>query len=82
MAHRSYFGTVGTKGQLVIPADLREQLGIAAGDRISLTATAQGLLLEPYRDVLKRLRGKYKSEVSATTELLKERRSDAERKGF
>ena len=82
MARRSYFGTVGTKGQLVIPADLRQQLGIAAGDRISLTATAQGLLLEPYRDVLKRLRGKYKSEVSATTELLKERRSDAERKGF
>ena len=82
MAHRSYFGTVGMKGQLVIPAELREQLGIVAGDRISLTATAQGLLLEPYRDVLKRLRGKYKSEVSATTELLKERRIDAERKGF
>ncbi len=82
MAQRSYFGTVGTKGQLVIPADLREQLGIVAGDRISLTATANGVLLEPYRDVLKRLRGKYKSSTSATTELLEQRRSDAQRKGF
>lgn len=82
MVQRSYFGTVGSKGQLVIPADLREQLGIAAGDRISLTVTADGVLLEPYRDVLKRLRGEYKSGVSATTELLEQRRSDAERKGF
>ena len=44
MTRRSHFGTAGTKGQLVIPADLREQLGIMAGDRISLTATANGVL--------------------------------------
>ena len=26
--------TVGTKGQVVIPADAREALGIASGDRL------------------------------------------------
>lgn len=82
MTERSYFGTVGSKGQLVIPADLREQLGISSGDKISFTTTEHGVLIEPYKDVLKRLRGKYKTKTSATTELLEERGAEVKQKGF
>lgn len=36
MHHKKLFGTatVGTKGQIVIPADAREELGIKTGDRL------------------------------------------------
>ena len=36
MHDKKLFGTatVGTKGQIVIPADAREELGIKAGDRL------------------------------------------------
>lgn len=42
--------TVGTKGQIVIPADAREQLGITTGDRLYVVGIpgkgALGLLKE------------------------------------
>ena len=34
--------TVGTKGQVVIPADAREALGIASGDRLYVLGSRQG----------------------------------------
>jgi len=36
MHHKKLYGTatVGTKGQIVIPADAREELGIKTGDRL------------------------------------------------
>lgn len=33
--------TVGTKGQVVIPADAREALGIATGDRLYVIGSSQ-----------------------------------------
>lgn len=33
--------TVGTKGQVVIPADAREELGIEAGDRLYVVGSCQ-----------------------------------------
>ena len=37
--------TVGTKGQVVIPADAREELGIKTGDRLYVVgATEKGLV--------------------------------------
>jgi AbrB family looped-hinge helix DNA binding protein len=82
MNQRPYFATIDTQGQVIIPPDLREHLGIVAGDQISMTSTEQGLLIEPYADVLKRLRGKYKTISSAVQELLEERRIEAKAKGF
>lgn len=42
--------TVGTKGQIVIPADAREELGIATGDRLYVVGSPEkgvvGLLKE------------------------------------
>lgn len=34
--------TVGTKGQVVIPADAREELHIQAGDRLYVVGSEQG----------------------------------------
>jgi AbrB family looped-hinge helix DNA binding protein len=49
---------VSTKGQLVIPAKLREELGFKAGVRVFFTKQGKGLLIEPSRfDALRALRG-------------------------
>lgn len=34
--------TVGTKGQVVIPADAREELAISTGDRLYVVGSPQG----------------------------------------
>jgi AbrB family looped-hinge helix DNA binding protein len=34
--------TVGTKGQVVIPVEAREELGIAAGDRLYVVGSSEG----------------------------------------
>ena len=39
--------TLSSKGQLVIPARLRQLLGLQAGDRLALSLEADGLRLIP-----------------------------------
>ena len=39
--------TLSSKGQLVIPARLRQLLGLRAGDRLALTLEPDGLHLAP-----------------------------------
>ena len=39
--------TLSSKGQLVIPARLRQLLGLRAGDRLALTLESDGLHLVP-----------------------------------
>jgi AbrB family looped-hinge helix DNA binding protein len=49
---------VSSKGQLVIPARLREEMGFKAGVRVFFTKQGKGLLIEPSRfDALRALRG-------------------------
>jgi AbrB family looped-hinge helix DNA binding protein len=38
---------VSTKGQVVIPKQLREQWGLATGTRVRVTSTAAGIQLTP-----------------------------------
>jgi AbrB family looped-hinge helix DNA binding protein len=40
--------TLSSKGQLVIPARLRQLLGLQPGDRLELTLEADGLRLRPH----------------------------------
>jgi antitoxin PrlF len=50
--------TVGTKGQVVIPVELREELGIEPGTQIRFEKCDEGLLLRPVtRDFIHGLRG-------------------------
>ena len=44
--------TVSTKGQLVIPARIREALGIEPGDRVALTIEDGVILLRPVSERL------------------------------
>ncbi|MFO0119896.1 MAG: AbrB/MazE/SpoVT family DNA-binding domain-containing protein [Cyanobium sp.] len=40
--------TLSSKGQLVIPARLRQLLGLNPGDRLELSLEGDGLLLKPH----------------------------------
>ena len=52
------FTTVSSKGQIVIPADLREQLGISPGTRIAIQRQDDRLILQPItEDFIRALRG-------------------------
>ena len=68
---------LGQQGRLVIPADVRTALGLAAGDRLHLHVAGQRLVLERQQDAAAELRG-LASDVPRTRslvdELLAERR--------
>lgn len=38
---------VSTKGQIVIPARIREELGVEAGSRVEFVKTEEGWLIKP-----------------------------------
>lgn len=40
---------VGTKGQVVIPKDMRDALGLRAGDEVEFELTEGGVVVEPAR---------------------------------
>lgn len=49
--------TVSSKGQIVIPARLRAELGVEAGSRIEFVRTDDGWLIKPATLSVTRLRG-------------------------
>jgi AbrB family looped-hinge helix DNA binding protein len=59
------FTTLSSKGQVVIPAQLREQLGIETGTRIAVRIEKEHLVLEPINEAyIRRLRGSLKGPDS------------------
>ena len=69
--------TVSTKGQLVIPAGMRESLGIAPGTRIAVTLQGARIILEPVSDKLvDDTRGLFAGGPSLSAALKKERGKD------
>lgn len=84
MAHAERHVVVGDRGRLVLPADVRSELGIEAGARMLLTTERDGSLrLRPYRSVADQgrglLAGLAPSGESMVDELLAERRREAAR---
>jgi AbrB family looped-hinge helix DNA binding protein len=72
--------TVSTKGQFVIPADIREALGIRPGTRIAVLREGNRIILEPVnKEYVRALRGSLAGGPSMTDELLKERREENRR---
>lgn len=74
--------TVGERGRLVLPADVREQLKIKSGDPIALILEKDGTMSLKTRDVaIKNLRGMFKHLAVpgklASDELIAERRREA-----
>lgn len=68
---------VGKQGRLVIPAEVRTALGLAAGDRLHLHVSGQRVVLERPEDAaaeLRRLASHIPESRSLVDELLAERR--------
>jgi AbrB family looped-hinge helix DNA binding protein len=72
---------VSSKGQLVIPASLRESLGIEPGTRVAIRQEGARLILEPQTmaaklQIIRELRGITKGGPSGTDLLLEDRRRE------
>ena len=71
---------LGKQGRLVVPAPLRQELGLSQGDDLIAKAEDGRLILEPRAVVVARLRERFKNvEGSLANELLAERREEAAR---
>jgi AbrB family looped-hinge helix DNA binding protein len=69
--------TMSSKGQLVIPAEVRAALDILPGTRISISVENKRIILQPVSDQLvDELRGILAGGPSLSDELQRERRSD------
>ena len=67
--------TVSTKGQFVIPAEMRESLGIKPGTRIAVTQDGSRIVLEPVSEALvDKTRGMFRGKPSLSAELKRQRR--------
>jgi AbrB family looped-hinge helix DNA binding protein len=72
--------TVSTKGQFVIPAEMRSALGIKPGTRICVTQDGSKIVLEPVsEDLVDRTRGMLAGGPSLSKALLRQRRREKDR---
>jgi AbrB family looped-hinge helix DNA binding protein len=73
---------IGPQGRLVVPARLRRQLGLEAGDVLVARAEDGRLVLETREAILAGLQRRFShipADVSLVDELLAERREEARR---
>ena len=71
---------LGQQGRLVIPADLRAELGLAPGDRLHVQLAGRRLVVQRQKDAVDELRGlanRVPKTRSLVEELLAERLSAA-----
>jgi AbrB family looped-hinge helix DNA binding protein len=74
------FTVVSSKGQIVIPAALREQLGIQAGTRLAIQRENNHLVLQPITDAfIHSLRGCLKGKTSLVEAREREHRIEKDR---
>ena len=70
--------TVGPGGQVVIPEEMRERVGLRPGDRVSLRCDGDSVSVRRVCDV-RSLIGIFADGPSLTEALMAERRADLER---
>jgi AbrB family looped-hinge helix DNA binding protein len=70
---------MGPQGRLVVPVELRRQLGLDEGSELAIRSDGRRLILEPRSEVLRRLRGRFSDirDVSLADELAADRRAEA-----
>ena len=69
---------VGPKGRVVIPVEIRRQLGIREGSQLVALVEGDGVLLLPREAVKQRLRGMFAGvRTSMAEELIRDRRTAA-----
>jgi len=70
--------SIGPKGRVVIPVDIRRRLGLEEGSELVVAVEGEGVLLLPRGAVKRRLRGLFAdTPTSLAGELLAERRAAA-----
>jgi AbrB family looped-hinge helix DNA binding protein len=70
--------SVGPKGRVVIPAEIRRRLGIDEGSELVALVEGQAVVLVPRSAIKSRLRSMFADvKVSMVDELLAERRAEA-----
>ncbi|MBX6771347.1 MAG: AbrB/MazE/SpoVT family DNA-binding domain-containing protein [Chloroflexi bacterium] len=84
MSHiECYMTALGERGRLVLPARLRQRLGLRPGDRLIITVDAEGgFRVVSARAQAQQLRGLYRDLApgrSLADELIAERREEARR---
>ena len=73
---------VGKQGRIVIPAPLREEMGLRPGDKLNAQVEEGRLVLEQRADALSRVQRRFRNasgERSLVDELIAERRAAAAR---
>jgi AbrB family looped-hinge helix DNA binding protein len=67
--------TVSTKGQFVIPSEMRSSLGIEPGTRIAVTQDGSRIVLETVsEELVDKTRGMFSGKPSLSQELKRQRR--------
>jgi len=70
--------SVGPKGRVVIPVEIRRQLGLQEGSQLVALVEGDGVLLLPRDAVKQRLRGMFAGvRTSMAEELIRDRRAAA-----
>ncbi len=70
--------SVGPKGRVVIPVEIRRRLGLEEGSQLVALVEGEGVLLLPRRAVKQRLRDMFAGvKTSMADELVRDRRSAA-----
>lgn len=82
MASPERLVNLGPQGRLVVPARFRRELGLEEGTTLAVSTDGRRLILEPRREVLRRVRARYAklprgSRLSA--ELVADRRAEVRR---
>ena len=83
----AYHLKLQAQGRVVVPSDVRADLGVQEGDDLILLKEERGYRLTSRRRLAKELQGSLKKQGAAvgrdlTQELLDDRRAEAERKGW
>jgi AbrB family looped-hinge helix DNA binding protein len=72
---------LGPQGRIVVPAELRRELDLEEGTELAIRSDGRRLILEPRREVLRRLRRRFADvdDVSLADELAADRVAEARR---
>jgi AbrB family looped-hinge helix DNA binding protein len=81
MARAPHPVRLGPQGRLVVPAELRRELGLGEGSELAIRSDGRRLILEPRSEVLRRLRRRFANvgDVSLVDELAADRDEEAHR---
>ena len=75
--------TVSSKGQLVIPAEIREALNIRSGTRMAMLREGNRIIMQPVNEqYVSEMRGMTAGGPSMTDDLLRERREEEAKYGW